>query len=910
MPHDLDAQEFGRTHAAEERLRALNVLAAEIASTSGLVGVSVPHFQVQQLGAQTHNPSVITFASRPGGRAGLARMADGDLVARAGEIVRTIAPVLGVPAGQAAEFSTTTGVTDVAGAVRVVRVAQHHQGIPIFHAQSALHFDSTDQPRTLLAKTFTVAAERRAPPAVSAAAAVRIAAVFVTTPPAEPERDQFGNVVTASPPVDLTGFEPRLLAQRPGAERAAAFDGGPFATPIRASLVWFPRTLDDLRLTWEVEIAVTGAAARYRTLVDAHTADVLYARQLVQGITATASVFTRDPQSARETVTLPLPATAYGVPVPADLAGEFPRDWVEGERTLGNSTVAFFGTDQPLAATGAAGGVSFAPSSETGADQQVLNAFYFACRLHDLFYLLGFREKDWNFQADNAPQGGTGGDPVRVEVHPGSVQYTANMTTFVEGTSPVLQLGLHEPTGRHCALDGTVVVHEFCHGVTNRLVGGPSDIRSLDDKQCRGMGEGWGDYFACMMLDVETIGSWLVDDREGIRARRYDQDFPADRAHFGKLGAAGFRDEHAVGEVWCGTLLEMTRRVGTLVGMRLVVHALKLSPANPSFLDMRDAILAAADVLVEVGDLAEDALATTREGIWAAFATFGMGPSATSDDATYRNIAPDFTVPAHGTTQNPFTPPRAPATIVLETIPGQPVALTPEAPDAESTLTAVDLRPVRSITVSVDLDHPAPHQVRVTLRCPGGRAILHNGPTSAGPLPAEFASESHPALGTLLGQPAAGAWSLLVVDLGGTSTGALRSWRLTLGLGAGAEVGEASPGVPIPDDFAAGVTSPVTLSGDGRAARIDVELVVTHPQPADLVLELEAPSGRRAVLRALDEPAGGAVQSYHSGSSERLAALVGEAVPGQWTLRVADLGPRDVGTLDRWRLTVRAAPEA
>jgi extracellular elastinolytic metalloproteinase len=494
-------------------------------------------------------------------------------------------------------------------------------------------------------------------------------------------------------------------------------------------------------------------------------------------------------------------------------------------------------------------------------------------------------------------------------VHPGTVDYTANMTTFVEGTSPVLQLGIHEPTGRHTALDGTVVVHEFCHGVTNRLVGGPSDIHSLDDKQCRGMGEGWGDYFACTTLGVETIGSWVANAPGGIRARRYDENFPADRAHFGKLGGALFRDEHAVGEVWCATLMEMNRRVGKLLGMRLVVHAIKLSPSNPSFLDMRDAILAAVDVLVEVGDLAEEAVAATRDGIWAAFAKFGMGPGAKCDDATFRNISPDFTVPTPGSTHNPFGPPRAPATIVLETDPGVYVAINPQAPDAESTLTVGDPRPVRSIKVSVELDHPALEQVRVTLRSPGGRAILHNGPTSGGQLAAEFSSAEHPALRTLLGQPAAGAWSLLVVDLGGTSTGSLRGWRLTLGLGTGAEVAEASPQVPIPDDFVAGVESPVSVNADGTAARIDVEVAVTHPQPADLVLELEAPSGKRALLRALDEPAGGAIQSYDSASNERLADLVGERITGQWTLCVADCSPGDVGSFDRWRLTVRPATE-
>ena len=142
------------------------------------------------------------------------------------------------------------------------------------------------------------------------------------------------------------------------------------------------------------------------------------------------------------------------------------------------------------------GQVSFDPHSDE--EQWLLNAFYHACRLHDLFYLLGFREKDWNFQADNGPLGGTGGDPVRVEVHPNEVDKVASMLTRSEGESPVLQLGTFVVEGaagpevRHSALDATVVTHEFTHGVTTRLVGGPSDTEGLADQQSGGMGEGWG----------------------------------------------------------------------------------------------------------------------------------------------------------------------------------------------------------------------------------------------------------------------------------------------------------------------------------------------------------------------------------------------------------------------------------
>ena len=644
MPRDLDARELPRRAGAKWRLGELNRLASELPRAARVMGNRVPEFTVGGLSARTGNAAVIEFAPSPDGGAGLQRSSDSDLVAQATELVESMAPVLGVAESQAAEFAAAPGVTDVAGAVRVVRIAQRYRGIPVFHATSALHFGPDDAPRTLLNETYTVSGDPSAEPVLTAAEAVDIAAGHVTAPSEEAEHDQFGNPLEP-PPVDRAGFLPRPLARGFTADQPIVFEGGPFATPIRAGLIWFPRTTDDLRLAWEVELTLADGSSRYRILVDARTGELLYSRQLVQGIRATAAVFTLDGGSARQTVELPLPLDGFGLPVPEDLTGPLP-DWVEADGTVGNSTVAIFADDgQALAAQLTGGQASFVPDSDSGNAQLVLNAFYFACWAHDFFYLLGFREQDWNFQADNGRRGGEGGDPVRVEVHPGKVRLTASMLTQAEGTSPTLKLGVNS-NGRHCALDGSVVIHEFSHGVTNRLVGGPGDIRALDDDQCRGMGEGWSDYFACLALGLDAIGAWLADQPGGIRKFRYDETFPAETNHFGKLGKGRYAaSEHAVGEIWAATLLDMTRRVGRTLGLRLVIDALKLSGSNPSFLAMRDAILAAAGVLVEAGELDQDDLAPTRAAIWAAFARFGMGPGAGCQGASFRGIVTDFTVP-------------------------------------------------------------------------------------------------------------------------------------------------------------------------------------------------------------------------------------------------------------------------
>jgi extracellular elastinolytic metalloproteinase len=216
------------------------------------------------------------------------------------------------------------------------------------------------------------------------------------------------------------------------------------------------------------------------------------------------------------------------------------------------------------------------------------------------------------------------------------------MATPVDGSPPEMNMGLVTRTGRHTAFDSDVVFHEFMHGVTNRLVGGRVNTNALDSPQSGGMGEGWGDYIACTINDTDVVGSWVVDDEAGIREFAYDEDFPDD---FGDLGTGRYTEVHNVGEIWCATLMDVNRRIGKELAVPLVVDALKLSPANPSFLNMRDAILTALDNMLAGGMLDAAQHETARTELWTSFAKFGMGPAASSNGALLTGIAADFDVP-------------------------------------------------------------------------------------------------------------------------------------------------------------------------------------------------------------------------------------------------------------------------
>jgi extracellular elastinolytic metalloproteinase len=291
----------------------------------------------------------------------------------------------------------------------------------------------------------------------------------------------------------------------------------------------------------------------------------------------------------------------------------------------------------------------------------VLNTFFFCNYMHDFFYMLGFDYAAGNFQRVNFTGQGAGGDAVLARVHPGRVRGTANMFTPEDGRPPLMNMGaVVFPDGsmRHTGLDSDVVFHEYLHGVTNRLVGGRLNSDALEAPQSSGMGEGWGDYFALTIQNynkpVEKVvtGDWAAKRAGGIRMHPYDANYPAT---FGDIGTGVFNEEHNIGEIWCAALMQMNRNLnrvlnsatrGHELGWQIVVDGLKLSPANPSFLDMRDAILRALSDLNARGKLDDADFKKARRAVWEAFARFGMGENARSNGPSLEGVLGDNTIPA------------------------------------------------------------------------------------------------------------------------------------------------------------------------------------------------------------------------------------------------------------------------
>ena len=73
---------------------------------------------------------------------------------------------------------------------------------------------------------------------------------------------------------------------------------------------------------------------------------------------------------------------------------------------------------------------------------------------------------------------------------------------------------------------------------------------------------------------------------------------------------------HDDGEIWAQTLWDLQNRLGSKKAESLVTRAMELAPYNPSFLDMRNAILMADKAIYASAD---------RTRIWNTFALRGMG---------------------------------------------------------------------------------------------------------------------------------------------------------------------------------------------------------------------------------------------------------------------------------------------
>lgn len=230
---------------------------------------------------------------------------------------------------------------------------------------------------------------------------------------------------------------------------------------------------------------------------------------------------------------------------------------------------------------------------------------------------------------------------------------TINATLQDDGTG-------YDPYQRDGDLDNVIIAHEYGHGISNRLTGPPSVANCLqNDEQ---MGEGWSDYFGLILTmkpgdtgeDYKGIGTYALGQGKngrGLRTKYYSTDMSVNNFTYNSIKTQSV--PHGVGSVWTTMLWDLTWDLidqygfdpdikhgtgGNNIALQLVIDGLKLQPCSPGFVDGRDAILQ-ADQLLYGG--------ANRCLIWRAFARRGLGESASQGSSFSRSDGTEaFDVPA------------------------------------------------------------------------------------------------------------------------------------------------------------------------------------------------------------------------------------------------------------------------
>lgn len=316
--------------------------------------------------------------------------------------------------------------------------------------------------------------------------------------------------------------------------------------------VYFPLN-DRSELAWELFLPDLGAGKMFHVVVSAEDGRLLFSRNLAVEERPEGTVF-RAPRSssnsdagvpdpdagARTVVTFTgYPASDGDCPAPiysdgSDCWATFIGDPVNEFFTIGNNVFSGEDFDDdgtvstecsnpdghlnfPFTNSWEDSGDIFGDSCAT-----ITNLFYWTNVAHDWFYELGFDEQSGNFQIDNFSRGGLENDRVLAVV--GGDTNNAFFATFPDGTSPIMFMGkFNSPRRADSALDPVVIIHEYGHGVTTRMVGGASNVDALPGLQSGAMGEGWSDAFAFSLMDDPVVGEYVTgNSTNGIRRHPYN----------------------------------------------------------------------------------------------------------------------------------------------------------------------------------------------------------------------------------------------------------------------------------------------------------------------------------------------------------------------------------------------------
>ena len=334
-------------------------------------------------------------------------------------------------------------------------------------------------------------------------------------------------------------------------------------------------------------------------------------------------------------------------------------------------------------------------------DAATVNLFAMHSRMHNWSYHLGFTEAAWNAQLHNFGLGTAEGDPLIGMVQAGAVSHgpptyagrdNAFMRTLPDGTPSQSAMFLWQPIpGAFYApcVDGdydmAVIGHEYGHMIENRMIGKGSNRTGF---HAGAMGESFGDFVSMEHLNEYNLVpggdlGWAVGPyatgNHSRAIRNYNMAWPSAgtfprpgrevKVNPLNFGAVGYDivgpQVHADGEIWSATNKGIrdlyVARYGQGGGrlqqecadggrppqecpgnrrwIQTVFDAMLLMPTGPTFLDARDAYLAAD--LLRFGGANQDLL-------WLGFARRGFGQNASTTGPNDTEPVASYASPLHG----------------------------------------------------------------------------------------------------------------------------------------------------------------------------------------------------------------------------------------------------------------------
>lgn len=575
---------------------------------------------------------------------------------------------------------TSESVSSTSG-VQHVYYRQLFNGIEIYGTESGIHMLSNGQvisKNNKFIKNTTQKLVGSNSPALSAIQAVQSAAAKL-------------NYSISKPLTILEGAQ--------GLDRQTLIsDGGISKSPIPAKLIYAITETNQLVLSWDISIQENSQQDWWSLRIDANTGAIVnkanwmvscathhdhsndvkemnYNTNLYD-IPNYAELKTNAPLACvecYEVIALPLESPYYGARTilvqPANATaspfGWHDTDGVAGAEfttTRGNNVNAYEdGNNSGYQPNGGANldfsGFPFSQvynNANQYEDAAITNLFYMNNAFHDVMYQYGFDEVSGNFQEKNYSNLGLGSDSVNGEAQDGSGTCNANFGTPPDGGNPTMQMYICGD--KDGDFDNLVIMHEYGHGISNRLTGGPGNAGCLQNQEQ--MGEGWSDFFGVLLTiqagdvgtDGRAVGTYLFGQGQGgggIRDFPYSTDMTVNPQTYNFIKTAAV--PHGVGSVWAEMLWEVTwalidehgydadfynftgdvnQDAGNIMALALVTEGMKLQPCGPGFVDGRDAIFAADQALY--GGANECLL-------WTAFAKRGLGYSATQGSSNSRS---------------------------------------------------------------------------------------------------------------------------------------------------------------------------------------------------------------------------------------------------------------------------------